>query len=455
MFSSTNNKLASISVALLIQVIMMGILGRISAVSAWNCGGVRPFRRLATPSSFSRHQQQQHRTLVSSSSTVLQCRGGNDRNGNGNASPSSLAFSSTTRRTLASSSALGASVTDKDNAEASTQQEDEESSDNDEDSKTDADDDDDDDDLDSLRAAFEMDLPILNFGGLSFWKTTTTTDETDSKFRVLFVLGGPGAGKGTQSDLMSQNYPVVHLSAGQLLRDAAQDPDCEHRDLIQEALVGGKIVPVQISLSLLQSAMQKANNAGSGTLFLVDGFPRNQDNLSGWCQYMEGVASIWSVLFYKCPLEVLEGRILERAKNSGRSDDNLESLHKRFGTFERETMPIIHKLQRLAEPSPYWSVVDIAGDQSLDDVWEATQTTLNGLIQHDILSANADLLQSETGDEKVLDQIERAEIEFVSGKKVVVSYTRPLDKEQVRETCTWEYEGLDGWQNVSVDRTSL
>mmetsp|Transcript_13065 Transcript_13065/g.28637 ORF Transcript_13065/g.28637 Transcript_13065/m.28637 type:complete len:357 (+) Transcript_13065:99-1169(+) len=145
MFSSTNNKLASISVALLIQVIMMGILGRISAVSAWNCGGVRPFRRLATPSSFSRHQQQQHRTLVSSSSTVLQCRGGNDRNGNGNASPSSLAFSSTTRRTLASSSALGASVTDKDNAEASTQQEDEESSDNDEDSKTDADDDDDDD----------------------------------------------------------------------------------------------------------------------------------------------------------------------------------------------------------------------------------------------------------------------------------------------------------------------
>lgn len=307
------------------------------------------------------------------------------------------------------------------------------------------------DELSNYRSAMEIHYPILDFGGLSYWKTTAPKENSLSKsrFRVLFVLGGPGAGKGTQSELMAQHYPVVHLSAGQLLRDASTDPECEHRELIKEALVSGKIVPVEISLSLLEVAMDKASkDAGDSILFLVDGFPRNEDNLAGWCRCMDGVASIWAVIFYNCSLDVLESRILERAKNSGRTDDNLESLHRRFATFERDTMPIIRKLETLAKNS-HWSVKDVAADSSLDDVWCATQQCLNGLIQHDVLSANADLLGDQAED--IFD----AQVEFISGKTADVSYTRIVDDREMREKRTWNFQQSYGWTNTDVAITPI
>mmetsp|Transcript_7510 Transcript_7510/g.9797 ORF Transcript_7510/g.9797 Transcript_7510/m.9797 type:complete len:528 (-) Transcript_7510:210-1793(-) len=401
------------------------------------------------------------------------------------------------------------------------------------DSDDDSNKDDDDDNLDFYKKALAVNLPNLEFGGLSYWETSNyknsegkgNNNQQQQKFRVLFVLGGPGAGKGTQSALMAENYPVVHLSVGELLRDATNDPESPHRDLIQESLVAGRIVPVQISLSLLQNAMEKASqtptsNAGKkrdDILFLVDGFPRNEDNISGWCQYMGNVASIWTTLFYACPLEVLESRILERAKNSGRSDDNLESMHKRFATFDRDTMPIIRKLSKVSH------VLEIAGNQSLDDVWLATQQALNQLVRHDVLTANAALLmaveegdvetyksicdalwfekkkahydendettvattktsptattttaldsvatiimEKQEGKPQPIGKIRSAELEFVSGKHVVVSYTRTMQGQDVREKRVWVYEeeGLHsndavnagGWRNVHFSRTPV
>lgn len=75
---------------------------------------------------------------------------------------------------------------------------------------------------------------VNNFGGLSF------RDSSDH-YKVVFVLGGPGAGKGTQSDLMLKEYPCVHLSAGQLLRDETTKKDSPHAALIEECIVAGKV----------------------------------------------------------------------------------------------------------------------------------------------------------------------------------------------------------------------
>jgi len=75
--------------------------------------------------------------------------------------------------------------------------------------------------------------------------------------------------------------------------------------------------------------------------FLIDGFPRNQNNWEGWVGVVGKEAEMPIMLFFECPMEVQEQRILKRAKYSGRSDDNLESLKKRFETYKEETMPII------------------------------------------------------------------------------------------------------------------
>jgi UMP-CMP kinase len=75
--------------------------------------------------------------------------------------------------------------------------------------------------------------------------------------------------------------------------------------------------------------------------FLVDGFPRDMDNLTCWEDKMAGICEVQFLLFLDCPQEVMLNRLLERGKTSGRNDDNEESIFKRFKTYEESTRPII------------------------------------------------------------------------------------------------------------------
>ena len=151
---------------------------------------------------------------------------------------------------------------------------------------------------------------------------------------MIFVLGGPGVGKGTQSSLLAQRYGFVHLSAGDLLREerARGGPVA---DMIEATIREGRIVPVEVTVGLLKAAMLAS---GKGK-FLVDGFPRNFDNVSGWEAAMTGVAELDGMLQYEAPEGVLVARLLERGKSSGRSDDNEESILKRLRTYGESTLP--------------------------------------------------------------------------------------------------------------------
>lgn len=75
--------------------------------------------------------------------------------------------------------------------------------------------------------------------------------------------------------------------------------------------------------------------------FLIDGFPRNQDNFEGWQKVMGDIVEVPLILFFDADEETMIDRIMERAKTSGRNDDNIDSLKKRFNTFRNETMPIV------------------------------------------------------------------------------------------------------------------
>jgi UMP-CMP kinase len=270
------------------------------------------------------------------------------------------------------------------------------------------------------------------------------------------------------------------LSAGQLLRDETTKENSPHAALIEECLVAGKIVPVGISLALLRKAMEE--NEGKSVVFLVDGFPRNFDNLEGWAKCMRNVANVWGILVYQCPLSVLEARIMERAKDSGRSDDNLESLRKRFKTFELDTMPIIDTLRLLQENSSM-KVFDIIGDQTLENVWGETQDCMNSLIANDVLAANQQLLEAvatenselyrslsagemfegKSSEEVMYAQEGRnefpavsvldAKLTFMSGKKVSVTYKRLSKTTTFKETRLWSYKTKSGWRTIHYSRS--
>lgn len=112
--------------------------------------------------------------------------------------------------------------------------------------------------------------------------------------------------------------------------------------MINECIREGKIVPAEVTVGLLKSAMEKS----SSTKFLVDGFPRDLDNLHCWERIM-GETHVEFLLFLDCTEEVMKERLLERGKTSGRADDNLESILKRFRTYEELTRPIIRHFESL------------------------------------------------------------------------------------------------------------
>mmetsp|Transcript_52608 Transcript_52608/g.52988 ORF Transcript_52608/g.52988 Transcript_52608/m.52988 type:complete len:175 (-) Transcript_52608:490-1014(-) len=125
-------------------------------------------------------------------------------------------------------------------------------------------------------------------------------------------------------------------------------------------------------------------------IFLIDGFPRNFDNLQGWCDIMpHSGTSLLGTLVFDCPVEILQQRILSRGETSGRTDDNLVSAKKRFDTFVEQTCPVVEALEREVREC---KTVHIDGSNGLEEVWMATQDIMDGFVTNDVLSANSDLL---------------------------------------------------------------
>ena len=321
---------------------------------------------------------------------------------------------------------------------------------------------------------------------------------------MIFILGGPGAGKGTQSERIVDTYKCVHLSVGELLRAGSEKEGYPHADLVKECLIQGKIVPVELSLGLLRIAMEEKAEEGSSSfgsrIFLVDGFPRNYDNVQGWMEHMPSYTSVLGALVYNCPMEVLEERIMSRAETSGRSDDNLTSARRRFDTFVRETEPVVRALEMVeglqAQENEgggsQLDIVNIDGTGTVEEVWDATESAMNSYVRNDILTANMNLLKAVEagdfeayaelcGDELVLakgdeedtqearDQriqvifdmqeepmkedaasVSNAKIDIRDGVKALVSY----DRGTVRESRGWQH-GPKGWRCVAFSRKEL
>ncbi|HUG11557.1 MAG TPA: nucleoside monophosphate kinase [Opitutaceae bacterium] len=160
------------------------------------------------------------------------------------------------------------------------------------------------------------------------------------KPNVVFVLGGPGAGKGTMCELAESQLGWTHLSAGDLLR-ADRDAAGPSAGIINEFVTAGKLVPNEIVVTLLKNKMERVTRATGKINFLLDGFPRSLENLEGWREVFGREAELPKMLYLECPYPVLEKRILGRAKWSGRSDDNIESVKLRFDTFKAETLPTV------------------------------------------------------------------------------------------------------------------
>ncbi|RYP24835.1 hypothetical protein DL765_000381 [Monosporascus sp. GIB2] len=208
---------------------------------------------------------------------------------------------------------------------------------------------------------------------------------------VIFVLGGPGAGKGTQCARLVRDYGFTHLSAGDLLRAEQDRPGSQFGDLIRDYIKNGRIVPMEGTVQLLENAMAAAVGAdpvqvqagradlrGRKGKFLIDGFPRKFDQA---VKFEEAVCPARFVLFYDCPEAEMERRLLERGKTSGRADDNADSIRKRFRTFIETSMPVVEYYARQDR------VITVDARPEPDDVYRKTREELTRRLGKELQQA--------------------------------------------------------------------
>ncbi|KAK5123940.1 bifunctional uridylate/adenylate kinase [Meristemomyces frigidus] len=166
---------------------------------------------------------------------------------------------------------------------------------------------------------------------------------SDGEALVIFVLGGPGSGKGTQCANLVRDYGFKHLSAGDLLREEQDREGSEFGEMIKTYIKEGEIVPMEVTIQLLENAMNSTIEENGNRKFLIDGFPRKMDQALA---FEEKVVPSKFTLFFDCPEDAMRERLLNRGKTSGRADDNEESIKKRFRTFVETSMPVVEKFEK-------------------------------------------------------------------------------------------------------------
>ncbi len=151
----------------------------------------------------------------------------------------------------------------------------------------------------------------------------------------IVIFGAPGAGKGTQSDLLVERYNLNHISTGDLLRKEIT-AQSELGKRIKNIMDSGNLVSDDIVVAMIDQAIATDTQ---GLLF--DGFPRNVSQAETLEKLLEKHGrKLTCVVSLDVPRDELVRRMLERAKVSGRSDDNEVTIMNRLKEYEAKTKPV-------------------------------------------------------------------------------------------------------------------
>lgn len=153
----------------------------------------------------------------------------------------------------------------------------------------------------------------------------------------LVLLGPPGAGKGTQAQRLCERYEVPHISTGDILRANVSD----ETPLGIEArghMDAGRLVPDEVVVGMVRSRLEESDAAGG---FLLDGFPRTVSQAEALDDLLAEMAPLDVVVRFVADTPELVDRLLKRAQEQGRSDDNAETIEARLEEFTEKTAPVV------------------------------------------------------------------------------------------------------------------
>ena len=175
------------------------------------------------------------------------------------------------------------------------------------------------------------------------------------KPRIVFVIGGPGCGKGTQCKKIVENFKYQSFSTGDLLRKYVQDKK-EGYEEIDDQMKKGKLISSETLMKVLKEYILNSRIKK----ILVDGYPRNQENIDVWEKEMKDLVEVKGALYIEVSNEEMKKRLLGR--NEGRADDNEETITKRLETFDKETKPIVDYFEKQG------NLIKIDGMKTVDEI---------------------------------------------------------------------------------------
>ena len=155
------------------------------------------------------------------------------------------------------------------------------------------------------------------------------------KMTNIVLFGPPGAGKGTQAEVLKVKYQLVHISTGDVFRYNIKN-QTQLGTLAKSYMDKGHLVPDGVTIKMLKAEVEKNPEANG---FVFDGFPRTAAQAEALAILMEEKSSqINAMVALEVDDEVLVGRLLERGKTSGRADDADESIiRERVAEYYRKT----------------------------------------------------------------------------------------------------------------------
>lgn len=155
----------------------------------------------------------------------------------------------------------------------------------------------------------------------------------------IVIFGAPGSGKGTQSDLLIKKYGFGHISTGDVLRNEIKN-GTELGKTAKGYIDNGQLIPDELMVSILASVYDGFGADHAGVIF--DGFPRTIAQAEALkAMLAERGHAVAAMIELDVPEAELMKRLIKRGQESGRSDDNEETIKKRLDVYHDQTSPLI------------------------------------------------------------------------------------------------------------------
>lgn len=154
----------------------------------------------------------------------------------------------------------------------------------------------------------------------------------------IVIFGAPGSGKGTQSARLIDAYGLYHISTGELLRDHIKR-GTELGVTADQFISKGQLIPDDLMIRILDDVLENEAAAKKGVVF--DGFPRTIPQADALEELLAKRGSqLDAVIGLDVPEDELVNRMLARGKETGRADDNIDTIKNRLDVYHNQTLPL-------------------------------------------------------------------------------------------------------------------